>query len=96
MSPEGRCRVGAHRLEEPEGSRQMQTRVGGTCRVALGRGTRPKGTGGLLAEGGGEQIRALQAQQLLNNLTLSLRAVGLWSRYRWRRKSASSPYLLPR
>ena len=40
---------------QPEGSGQMQTHVGGTCRVALGRGRCPKGTGGLLVEGGGER-----------------------------------------
>ena len=42
------------------------------------------------------EVRVPWAQQLLNNLTLGLRAAGLWSRYRWRRKSATSPHLLLR
>ena len=54
MSPEGRRRLGAQ-----VGGGGSQEAAEGTCSLALGRGRRPKGTGGLLAEVGGERSQGV-------------------------------------
>lgn len=72
----------------------MQPRAGGTCSLGLGRGRRPKGTGGLLAEGGGERSQGVAGTAAAEQPHTRSQASGVWSRYRWRRKSVRSPHLL--